>query len=368
MFPFYVHYSKYQKVIYVHSSSVCGKYIIHEIPIRWLEMPIPQKTFPDPEVLVFILFAAGLVELNSRSRIAVTLKSESMVTSFRRPDGSWSDRHGFFFHFSWLKASYKGFDGIWMIWAAKNSLITTMGSTGSVLKTIRMILHVPGATVVMSSLFIGMDVTSALLHRRVLRGVCDGEVLLDSKLHISGKAGADGTNRSVLKLGEVTSTWKVCTWPCFGTTLETGRDHTSYRNIFKRDWRYWTIINVNFLTRCCFDTNYARPIGLSRKQMSLYQVIAFAVVSSPHVWKLHFSFCLVGGFPLLILSFYAHSTQGCSSTDPRPRFAPAPFFSGCLQCFGIGGLSGKQGDERWNQFDLSKSEVTQTKSKDRRLD
>ena len=110
-----------------------------------------------------------------------------------------------------------------------------MGSTGSVLKTIRMILHVPGATVVMSSLFIGMDVTSALLHRRVLRGVCDGEVLLDSKLHISGKAGADGTNRSVLKLGEVTSTWKVCTWPCFGTTLETGRDHTSYRNIFKRD-------------------------------------------------------------------------------------------------------------------------------------
>eukprot|EP00435_Cladocopium_sp_Y103_P013062 s2693_g3.t1 len=58
-------------------------------------------------VLVFILFAAGLVELNSRSRIAVLLQSESMVTSFRR----------------------------------------------------------------------------------VLRGVCDGEVLLDSKLRISGKAG-----------------------------------------------------------------------------------------------------------------------------------------------------------------------------------
>ena len=68
---------------------------------------LPVAFFHQLTVLIFILFAAGLVELNSRSRIAVTLQSESMVSSFRR----------------------------------------------------------------------------------VLRGVCDGEVLLDSKLKISGKSG-----------------------------------------------------------------------------------------------------------------------------------------------------------------------------------
>ncbi|CAL1168936.1 unnamed protein product, partial [Cladocopium goreaui] len=71
------------------------------------QQPLHVAFFHQLCVLAFIIFAAGLVELNSRSRIAVLLKSESMVTSFRR----------------------------------------------------------------------------------VLRGVCDGEVLLDSKLRISGKAG-----------------------------------------------------------------------------------------------------------------------------------------------------------------------------------
>ena len=107
-----------------------------------------------------ILAVSGLVELSTRSRIAMLLNSESMVASFRQMLG--------------LSVSRLRFFRIWQhkFWSVRNSI------NGQ-----RLLLRVykkhPGGE---------GNPSWNLTCFRMLRGLCDGEILLDSNLRVVGKA------------------------------------------------------------------------------------------------------------------------------------------------------------------------------------